>query len=91
MSDLVTVTFFYRDTIKLPDHITIATARACCDKIREMGASDLDAYRGTLTIGTTADDLWQLREVLDDIRAELEMYDVPFEPQRGLVVAKPSR
>jgi hypothetical protein len=76
----------YTTTIKIPTHLTIDTMYRALDIIRQYGS-------GELLLTTTpkikaqwqAEDDWDLREVLYDVKLELNAIDIDFEISRDNV------
>lgn len=75
--------YSYRDTIDLPDILTLRDAEEIEAKLREVGRAEKDGMK--LRFEFVEDDLWSLCERAWEIAGELSTRGVEWTPSRDYV------
>jgi hypothetical protein len=75
----------YRAIVAIPATTSVGDLVAIRDRVRERGSSDWSGLLDRLTIDVEADDLWDMREVLEDIRDELLSYGIDWTFDRSKI------
>ena len=82
--------FRYTDSVALPKELTLETAEAVADKIREMGeVRDRPQFLRRVDFVVEAGSEWELRDLLSDLQVELASMGVEFDPDRANVSQVP--